>query len=266
MLSAPAWPPLCPAAWEAAIAFAERAPVSQSGHDGQARRSYKAESPPAANPSRSLRMPRHPSSSPKRRARVPRWAAVLSGCSAALKALPQLLGLGATFPRPDLSRVERLVFVCDANLYRGAFAHALCAQSGLKAASFGLHTQTGRRSPAAAVRAAAALGVALESHRATHLRDFLAAPGDFYLLMGPGDVERLQRRGFPADRMALLGQWCRLRRLGIGSPHHKGEKHIGRCFAVVRAAVANLERDLCRARQGAAGTPGAARDCDAAAI
>lgn len=84
-------------------------------------------------------------------------------------------------------------------------------------------------------------------------------------MVGRG-AERLRRRGFPADRMGLLGQWCRLRRPSIGSPHHKSEKHIGRCFAAVRAAVANLERDLSRARQGAADTPDAARDCDAAAV
>lgn len=200
-------------------------------------------------------MSRHPSRSSKRRARTPWWADVLSGCTAALKALPRLLrllGPGAAFPRPDLSGVERLVFVCEGNLYRGAFAQALCEQNGLPAASFGLHAQTGRRSPSPAMRAAAALGVQLESHRATHMRDFQLAPGDLYLVLDAENVERLQRRGFPADRMAPLGLWCRPLRLRIRDPHRKSEKHIERCFSTVQGAVTRLSQELRRARLGMA--------------
>lgn len=213
-------------------------------------------------------MSRYSFRSSKRRAGKPWWAVALKALPRLLSVptLLRLLGWGAAVPRPDLSRVERLVFVCEANLYRSAFAHALCEQAGLNAASFGLHTQTGRRSPAAAVRAAATLGVQLQSHRATHLRDFRMAPGDLYFLMGLDDAERLQRRGFPADRMVLLGQWCQPRRLRIGDPHRKSERHIGRCFGAVRAAVTNLERELRQARQAAVDTPDAAQDCDAAAV
>ena len=206
-------------------------------------------------------MPRYSSRSSKRRARTPWWAGVLSGCAAALKALPRLLsghtllrllGPGAAFPRPDLSHVERLVFVCEGNLYRGAFAQALCERNGLRAASCGLHTQTGRRSPSPAVRAAAALGVQLEPHRATHMRDFLMAPGDLYLVLDADHLERLQRRGFPADRMAPLGLWCRPPRLRIRDPHRKSEKHIRRCFSTVQGAVTHLSQELRRARMGMA--------------
>ena len=229
-------------------------------------------------------MSRFWSRSPKSGARAPRQAGVLSRGVDGLKRLLQVLAThalqlispgAAAFPRPDLSHVERLVFVCEANLYRSAFAHALCEQSGLKAASFGLHTQTGRRSPLAAVRAAAALGVPLEAHRATHLRDFHAAPGDLYLVMSSTAAERLQRRGFPADRIALLGLWCRPRRLRIGDPHGKSESRIDSCFASVRTAVTNLGQELRRACLGAApaGSAGPvdrhaadeAEDCDTAA-
>lgn len=245
-------------------------PLSQSGHDGQGSGLYKDGIATRPQPLRSLSMSRYSSRSSKRRARTPWWAAVLSGCAAALKALPRLLrllGPGAAFPRPDLSRVDRLVFVCEGNLYRSAFAQALCEQNGLRAASFGLHTQTGRRSPSPAVQAAAALGVRLESHHATHMRDFQMAAGDLYLVMDASHVERLQRRGFPAGRTVPLGLWCRPLRLRIRDPHRKGEKHIRRCFSTVQSAVTHLSQELRRARMGMApagdGAPVGRHEADA---
>ena len=177
----------------------------------------------------------------------------------------------AVFTRPELSRVERLVFVCHANLYRSAFAQAVCEQAGLPAASFGLYTRTGGHSRSA-VRAAAAMGVQLDAHRATHLRDFKAAPGDLYLVMQPSQAQYLVRRGFPAERIALLGQWTRPRRLRIPDPNRRSEDEVRHCFALVRAAVLDLGQELRRTRLCGAGVsrpvPGhegeAADDFDAA--
>jgi protein-tyrosine phosphatase len=171
----------------------------------------------------------------------------------------QLLVPAVGFRRGGLARVERLVFVCHANLYRSAFAQALCEQAGLRATSLGLHTLTGGRSPAAAVRAAAALGVRLEGHRATHRRDFKPADGDLYLVMSPRQARSLVQRGFPAERIALLGLWCRWRRLHIEDAHGEGEEALRRCFARVHEATLALGQEWHRARAEAAATPG----CDA---
>ena len=200
------------------------------------------------------RNPKPGAGSPPQGGRLGRVLAGLGDLVRLLAAHVQgLLAPADAFSAPDLSRVERLVFVCQANLYRSAFAQAVCEQAGLPAASFGLYTRTGVRSPSA-VRVAASLGVRLDDHRATHLRDFQAAPGDFYLVTDPRQAQHLVRRGFPAERIALLGRWCRPRRLSIPDPHRKGDEALRRCFELVRAATLNLVQELRRVQLCAGGS------------
>lgn len=173
----------------------------------------------------------------------------------------QLFVPSAGFRHEALGHVKRLVFVCHANLFRSAFAQVLCKQLGIQAASFGLHTRTGGRCPAVAVRAAAALGVRLQAHRALHRRDFRPEDGDLYLVMSPRQARSLVQQGFPADRIALLGLWCRPRRLHIEDAHLDGEEALRRCFGLVREATLSLGEDWRRAR-AEADTPDAKDDFD----
>jgi protein-tyrosine phosphatase len=148
----------------------------------------------------------------------------------------------------DLSDVRRVVFVCTSNLHRSAFAQAVAKQAGLHAASFGLHTATGQRTVLATVRAAAALGVPLDHHRATHRRDFVPAAGDLYLAMEPHHAEELLALGFAAQRVALLGQWSPQRGPQIPELRRLGQPQLRRCFARIGSAVEALAHALDAAR------------------
>lgn len=182
----------------------------------------------------------------------------LARCLRQLGALAQrLLGNAPGVDEPDLSGVERVVFVCTSNLHRSAFAQAVAQQAGLNAASFGLHTVTGQRTVLETVRAAAALGVRLEQHRATHCRDFVRAAGDLYLVMETRHAEELLRLGFPAQRIALLGRWTSQLRPQIPELRVLAQPQLRSCFARIQAAVAALAQAL--AAPGAAASTSAAR-------
>lgn len=153
-------------------------------------------------------------------------------------------GLPAPFTRPDWSQVERLVFVCLANLNRSALAQALCEQSGIPTASCGLYTVTGASPFSSSVRVARDMGCSLERHRATHWLDFDHREGDLYLVMEQRHAEDLMRRGVAPQRIALLGHWARPRRLRIRDPHLKSGRELRRCFALIRTAVARLTAEV----------------------
>ncbi|NML15832.1 arsenate-mycothiol transferase ArsC [Azohydromonas caseinilytica] len=155
-----------------------------------------------------------------------------------------VLGPAVKFTRPDLSKVDRLVFVCLANLKRSAFAQAVGVQAGLNAASFGLQAQTGRSPSARSVDIAGELGCPIGSHQATNLPDFEPAAGDLYLVMESRHAYHLVRQGFPPERVALLGHWARPQRLHIQDPYRMDDDYMRSCFALIRSAVLNLGREL----------------------
>jgi protein-tyrosine phosphatase len=161
-----------------------------------------------------------------------------------------LLGPAVKFTRPDLSRVDRLVFVCLANLKRSAFAQAVAQQAGLPAASFGLCAVNGQTPLPMAVRMAAELGYRLDGHHSTDLPLFEPAAGDLYLVMELRHAYHLVRQGFPAERVALLGYWSRPQRLHLQDPHRKGQAYLRTCFTLIQSAVLNVGREL-KAAQGA---------------
>jgi protein-tyrosine phosphatase len=161
-----------------------------------------------------------------------------------------LLGPAVKFTRPDLSQVDRLVFVCLANLKRSAFAQAVAQQAGLPAASFGLCAVNGQTPLPMAVRLAAELGYRLGGHHSTDRLLFEPAAGDLYLVMELRHAYYLVRQGFPAERVALLGYWAKPQRLHLQDPHRKGQSYLRTCFTLIQSAVLNVGREL-KAAQGA---------------
>lgn len=158
--------------------------------------------------------------------------------------LDYLLGSAAKFTQPDFSQVDRLVFVCLANLKRSAFAQVVAQQAGLPAASFGLNAVTGKAPLPIAVRLAAEMGYRLDGHRSTDLPMFEPAAGDLYLVMELRHAYHLVRQGYPPERVALLGHWSRPQRLHLQDPHHKGSAYLRTCFTLIRSAVLNVGQEL----------------------
>ena len=79
-------------------------------------------------------------------------------------AYPQLALGRSDSVNPDPAHVRRLVFVCQGNICRSAFADVVARDMGLHSASFGLSTTTGRPAHEPAIVAARTLGHDMSGH------------------------------------------------------------------------------------------------------
>jgi protein-tyrosine phosphatase len=138
--------------------------------------------------------------------------------------------------------VRRLVFVCQGNICRSAFAEKVAAGLGLPAASIGLSTTTGAESPREAVESARRQGIDLTNHRALDWADFKALRGDLFLVMEIRQARELRRRlnGRSDVSVSLLGLWCAPRMPHIHDPFTLSEEYFDTCFARVHKAVKRL--------------------------
>jgi protein-tyrosine phosphatase len=122
------------------------------------------------------------------------------------------LGRDGSVP-PDPAAVRRLVFVCHGNICRSALAEAVAQREGLRTASFGLSTSSGKSAHPPACDAARDMGFDLSAHRTTRVEDFAVQPGDLLLAMETRHLRKLSAIPALANTPRLL--------LGrtIGVPH-----------------------------------------------
>lgn len=151
----------------------------------------------------------------------------------------------AAIRNPDLTKVRRLVFVCQGNICRSCFADYYARQLGFRAASFGLATAGEVPAFPKAIAAAQSVGVDLSPHRATDLEDFVFEDGDLLLAMEIRQVRRLMRRvRTPGVQISLLGIWGKPKRPHIHDPHRLSEDYFDTCFRVVMGNVDGLVKRL----------------------
>jgi len=189
----------------------------------------------------------HPLLSPINR-RFGTWRGLVRTVLAQLR---QAGGGLADFRLRQPEQVRRVVFVCRGNICRSSFAHLLASAYGLPAASVGLQTKTGVRSPKAAVEAAARAGIDMDAHRATDWKHFEVQPGDLFLVMEPGQAievrERLQGRQDVS--ISLLGLWCPLSMPHLHDPYSLNADYFDTVFMRIDQAVCALVRELRRSAQ-----------------
>ncbi|WP_088181643.1 arsenate reductase/protein-tyrosine-phosphatase family protein [Sphingobium sp. Z007] len=154
---------------------------------------------------------------------------------------PQLW-LGRSGSRaPDPAQVRRLVFVCQGNICRSAFADVAGRRAGLNTASFGLSTTTGRAAHDAAIVAARAMGHDLSDHRAIDLKDYAPQDGDLLLAMEVRQLHRLaadpRLSGLPR---VLLGRWTRPMLPHLHDPYGLDDRYMATCLRRIDRAVPGL--------------------------
>jgi protein-tyrosine phosphatase len=141
-----------------------------------------------------------------------------------------------------------LVFLCLGNVCRSPFAARVARRelaardlSGVTVASAGLSTSQGRRSPSAAVDAAAAFGVSLEEHRASEVSADLVAAADAVVLMDLDNYHRYRRR-FPASTapVVFLGAFDDADGWVIDDPYGGSRAEFERTYERVAASVSEL--------------------------
>ncbi len=155
---------------------------------------------------------------------------------------------------PDLSKVERLVFVCLGNINRSAFAEAVARREGAATASLGLSTAPGLPAFSKAMETATGFAIDLRAHRTANLAEHQHREGDLMLAMEVRHVMRLRAAGVPAASIALLGAWSRPKRLHIHDPHTLSDDYFKACFTVIESATRNLVVDWRKHRSPKAGS------------
>lgn len=144
------------------------------------------------------------------------------------------LGRLGAFEAIDWRRVTRLVFVCQGNINRSAYADALAARRGVETASFGLAASTGGPAHPLAIETARRRGlVDLSGHTATDAGDFTVRPGDLLVAMEVRQARRLAGRADqPGAQVTVIGLWGRPRRPHIHDPFYTLDPdYFMTCFA-----------------------------------
>lgn len=154
---------------------------------------------------------------------------------------PQLMLGRSGSLAPDPAQVRRLVFVCQGNICRSAFAHVVAQRAGLRVASFGLSTTSGRPAHKPAIAAARAMGHDLSDHKAIDLADYRPESGDLLLAMEVRQLHRLaadpRLKGTPR---LLLGRWTRPMLPHLHDPYELDDRYMATCLRRIEQAVAAL--------------------------
>ena len=142
--------------------------------------------------------------------------------------------------RPEVD-VRRLVFVCQGNICRSAFAQAVAESTGLHTMSIGLSTNSGRPAHGPAIDTARELGFDLSQHRATALADYKAKAGDLLLAMEVRQLQTLAVSPHTADvPRILLGRWS-WPFLHLHDPYKLDDAYMRHCLQRIERAVRRLK-------------------------
>lgn len=154
-----------------------------------------------------------------------------------LASLLDRVGAHAAMRQVDWAAVSRLVFVCQGNICRSAYAEARARQSGLVAASFGLGARDGDHANPIAQEVASKRGVDLGSHRAISREHFVPRPGDLLLPMERSHLSGLAGLGAP---VTLLGLWASPPRPHLEDPYGLSRDYFDTCFGVIDDALGRI--------------------------
>lgn len=155
--------------------------------------------------------------------------------------------------------VQRLVFVCQGNIARSAFADALARELGMRSASFGLATSSGMGAHPPVVEAAREFGLDLSGHTTTAVEDYEFVEGDLLLAMEPRQVRRLRaQHRFDSVPITLLGLWGPREVPHLHDPFGLSEGYLRTCLGRISESVQGVSAEICRAGSPAGRTSAAA--------
>ena len=141
------------------------------------------------------------------------------------------------FSEIDWTAVERLVFVCQGNICRSAYAEYYARRSGLDVASCGVNTRGGDAANERAIWVASARDIDLTSHRTSRLQEMSLKPGDLLLGMEPAHLEMAKQHLIPGVQLTLLGLWSEPLRPYIHDPYSSTDEYFDHCFDIIDSAI-----------------------------
>lgn len=147
--------------------------------------------------------------------------------------------------------IRRLVFVCHGNICRSAFADLVAQDLGMRTASLGLSTTSGKGAHPPVVEMAGDAGIDLTRHITTAVEDFVPEDGDLLLAMEFRHLSKLaaipKMRDLPRD---LLGLHHTPPIPHLHDPYKLDPAYMRVCLARTRKAVEQLALKYPSARNG----------------
>lgn len=155
----------------------------------------------------------------------------------------QVMSFTAAIQKAGDKKISRLVFVCQGNICRSAYADHAARSLGVNVISFGLSTQAGKQAHPPAIKIAAELGHDLSGHRTSRVEDYAPLPGDLLLAMEVRQLHRLaadpRLRHVPRS---LLGLWARPLCPHLHDPFELDDRYMRVCLERIDRAVGNLAK------------------------
>lgn len=161
----------------------------------------------------------------------------------------RLLGHRLPALEQDPVRIGRVLFVCHGNIFRSPMCEYLLRRAlaqrnagDCTVVSAGLHAHDGAPAHAAAIPAAAAIGIDLSPHRAQMVTAPLLAEVDLVVVMDRiNERELLTRHPAAAARTVIIGDIARGHGgLAVADPYGRDSAAVQRCYADLAARIPRL--------------------------
>ncbi|WP_353958699.1 low molecular weight phosphatase family protein [Simiduia curdlanivorans] len=134
----------------------------------------------------------------------------------------------------------RIVFVCKGNICRSAFAEWLFKEkSNIPVCSIGLDTKTGGAANSRVAALSEKMGVSLEAHRTTSIRDYVYQPGDSFVCMEPYQAKLLSAI-YSDSQILLLGAFATNKNVYIHDPYSASDSYASNCLVHLSECTLNL--------------------------
>jgi len=142
----------------------------------------------------------------------------------------------------EWERVERLVFVCQGNICRSAFAESVAKAKGVKAVSCGIDTVVGAPANAMAIEISAKRGYDLSAHHTKPVQSLVLERSDLLVAMEPWQAEYLQDNFGSGHVCTLLGLWSKPVTPYIHDPYGSSPDYFDKCFTYIEQSVTEMLR------------------------
>ena len=141
-------------------------------------------------------------------------------------------------------KIRRLVFICQGNICRSAYADAYSRYCGLRTASAGLAADQDGNADSQVIRMAAQRNIDLISHRTTHIDNFKREDGDLFLCMEPSQAVFMRRLigNNAKQQITLLGLWAKDdKRPFLQDPYGLKDEYLQTCLDVIDSAINQVQ-------------------------
>lgn len=154
------------------------------------------------------------------------------------------IGVYKAYRKIQWEKVERLVFVCNGNICRSAFAEVVARSMNLEAVSCGINTHDGKPANELAIQIASENGFDLSKHKTRTLNSLVLRSTDLLIVMETWHIKHLQDALNGSYRYTLLGLWCSPVTPYIQDPFGGSAAYFKICFECIERSVYEIAKRL----------------------